>query len=113
MTDKQRINHILEIIKEAIETFDDVDFTTFSNENIYQRTAERLIEIIGEASANVTEQTKNECQNIPWRIMKGMRNILIHEYFKTDVETVWNTIKFDIPSLEQPLLNVLKNLKNN
>ena len=41
--------------------------------------------------------------------MKDMRNVLIHGYFGIDVETIWDTIQEDIPSLKISIENILKN----
>jgi len=40
-----------------------------------------------------------------------MRDILIHEYFGVDLETVWETVKTDIPSIKPLLVELLNNIK--
>jgi uncharacterized protein with HEPN domain len=42
-------------------------------------------------------------ENIPWRMMKGIRNVLVHEYFGVDLEIIWKTIKHDLPALKKQL----------
>ena len=45
--------------------------------------------------------------------MKGMRNILIHEYFGLDNEVLWKTIQEDLPSLkEKNTTSSYKSIKN-
>jgi uncharacterized protein with HEPN domain len=53
----------------------------------------RAIEIIGEAMKHVPPEYRQKISNIPWRDIIGMRDILIHEYFGVDLETVWETVK--------------------
>jgi uncharacterized protein with HEPN domain len=36
-------------------------------------------------------------------MMKGIRNILAHEYFGVDLEIVWKTVKKDLPGLTKRL----------
>ncbi|PIS43744.1 MAG: hypothetical protein COT22_14255, partial [Ignavibacteria bacterium CG08_land_8_20_14_0_20_37_9] len=48
----------------------------------------RRLEIIGEATARISVDTQNLYPSIPWREMKGMRNLLIHEYDEIDTELV-------------------------
>jgi len=49
----------------------------------------RRIEIIGEAVKNIPEGIKKSYQDIPWKKIAGMRDILIHEYFGVDLELTW------------------------
>ncbi|CCK79002.1 conserved uncharacterized protein, DUF86 [Desulfobacula toluolica Tol2] len=63
----------------------------------------RNLEIIGEAAANVPQEIQDLYVDIPWYQMKGMRNILIHEYFGVDNDVLWNTIKKDLPVLMEKL----------
>lgn len=63
----------------------------------------RNLEIIGEAAANVPQEIQDLYVDIPWYQMKGMRNILIHEYFGVDNDVLWNTIKKDLPILKEKL----------
>lgn len=62
--------------------------------------------VIGEAVTNVPETVQKEAPQIPWRRMKGMRNIAAHEYFGLDLSTVWQTATVDVPAL-LPLLKSL------
>lgn len=66
----------------------------------------KSIEIIGEAAAKVTNETRNKCPEIPWTNIVAMRNRLIHVYFDIDLDRVWDTLTDDLP----PLINVLENL---
>jgi len=61
------------------------------------------IQIIGEAASHLPEAVKEKEKQIPWLLIKGMRNRLIHEYFGTDLPLVWNTIKNDPPSFKSEL----------
>lgn len=68
----------------------------------------RNLEIIGEAAANVPSEIQDRFTDIPWYQMKGMRNILIHEYFGTDNDVLWRTIQEDLPQLEVKLKKIMK-----
>jgi hypothetical protein len=68
------------------------------------------IQIIGEAVAQLPDDVKNNSPHIPWALIKGMRNRLIHEYFGTDLPVVWNVIKNDLPAFKLDLQLIHKTL---
>jgi len=59
----------------------------------------RRFEIIGEAASKISEQLKTQNPQVQWRLMKEMRNKLIHECFGVSAVTLYTTIKIDIPVL--------------
>jgi uncharacterized protein with HEPN domain len=59
----------------------------------------RPLEIIGEAARRISQDTRDAHPEIPWEQMIGMRNRLIHEYFRVNLTTVWETVQNDLPSL--------------
>ena len=60
----------------------------------------RNIEVIGEAARNVSEATRKAHPAVPWREMADMRNKVIHDYFRLDVDVIWDVIQNDLPSLK-------------
>ena len=60
---------------------------------------QRLIEIIGEAASRVSEETRARHPRVPWRVIVGMRNRLIHGYEVVEPDTVWDTLVLDLPPL--------------
>src|SRR5579863_10767460 len=73
----------------------------------------RCIEIIGEAAARISPETKTQHPEIPWAEIVGARNWLIHAYFDIDLDRVWDTIADDLPKLIAELKKIpLKNSKD-
>ena len=68
------------------------------------------IQIIGEAVSKLPKDVKNENPQIPWVLIKGMRNRLIHDYIGTDLGLVWNIIKDELPSFEDSLQKIYSSL---
>ena len=80
----------------------------FVNDLMLQDAVTRRFEIIGEAASKISEDFKNQNTKIPWRLMKEMRNKLIHEYFGVSAITIYSTIKFDLPILKEQLEKLIK-----
>jgi uncharacterized protein with HEPN domain len=76
-----------------------VDFERFDQDEILQDAIMRRIQIIGEAARKVSEEFKEKHPGIPWYEISGMRNRLIHEYFRVIPEKVWEAVEKDIPDL--------------
>ena len=71
----------------------------FENDDLIQNAVMRQIQIIGEAARKVSLQYQQEHQEISWQGIIGMRNRLIHEYFRIIPERVWDVVEKDIPEL--------------
>ena len=59
----------------------------------------RLLEIIGEASKNVSSETRQRHSRIPWKEIGGTRDRLIHGYFDVDWDILWHILTADLPPL--------------
>ncbi len=67
----------------------------------------RGFEIIGEAAAQVSEAGRLACPDLPWPLVVGMRNRLIHAYFDVNLDRVWDTVAKDLPGLVAMLREAL------
>jgi uncharacterized protein with HEPN domain len=63
----------------------------------------RRLEIIGEAASRLSSDAQVLFPSLPFRSMRGMRNIIVHDYGEVDLELVWKTISNDIPVLIEAL----------
>lgn len=72
---------------------------SFSESELHQSAILRELQVIGEAARLVSEKGKEAHPEIAWLQIAGMRNRLIHEYFRISLETVWDTVINDIPTL--------------
>lgn len=85
------------------------DFNAFINNEDLKRAFVQSIGIIGEAVSKIDEidpDYKRLHPEIPWPLMKGMRNQLIHKYFEINYDIVWNVVKVDTPEIYH-LINLL------
>ena len=70
----------------------------------------RNFEIIGEACKSIPLALQRSHPEIPWKEMKGMRDILIHEYFGIDIKILWHASKKNLPTLKKQLKSLLRTL---
>jgi uncharacterized protein with HEPN domain len=66
--------------------------------------------IIGEAVRTIDPAVRQRYPSIPWRQIAGMRNILVHDYFRINQEIVWETVEKHIPPLKAEIHAILSSL---
>ncbi len=67
----------------------------------------RRLLMISEAAKRVSEPTRNRLITIPWSVINGMRNRLVHEYDGIDLDVVWDTAVKSLPLLIVELKKVI------
>jgi len=93
---------LLDIVKaaELINAFvKDMQKASFVQDVKTQSAVQHQLLIIGEAVKRLTQDFRNQHSTIPWSLMAGMRNHLIHGYDTVNLNEVWNTATRDIPTL--------------
>jgi|SRR4028118_320331 uncharacterized protein with HEPN domain len=104
------INYVLDILEAGrlLQTFvAGVAQDTFENDLMRQAAVMRQLEIMGEAARRLSEETRLELSEIPWRQIIGMRNRLIHGYDDVDLAIVWDSVQNDLPLLIAQLEKVV------
>jgi uncharacterized protein with HEPN domain len=71
----------------------------FNANELVQDAIMRQLEIVGEAAGHISEEYRKGHPEIPWHKIIGLRNQIIHEYFRINKQIVWDTIKNDLPNL--------------
>lgn len=103
-----RLQHILDAITE-IESFTfGITLSNFNDNRLIRNASIRSLEIIGEAVAALSNETRADDTNFPWQDWKDFRNVLIHQYFGIDYEMVYNAIQNDLPILKNEINRLLK-----
>ena len=105
--DKTYLTHIRDAIGCIEEYFQGITYDEFVSDRMRIDAVVRELEIIGEASKNLSDTFRDRHPEIPWRQMRDTRNFLIHEYFGVNTKVVWNTCKNDIPELKKFIVNLL------
>lgn len=109
-------NEDIVIIKKIIKYCNDIntllvrfnkDFKLYKKDISFQYACNMCIIQIGELANRLSEEVKETHKDIPWRAIKGMRNLHAHDYENIDLEIVWNTLVEDIPALKEDIEKLL------
>jgi len=108
--DKAYLQHILDAISDTEKFLENVTQDAFFKNKEKQYAVLRALEIIGEATKNLSKEFRAKHREIPWRDIAGMRNKLIHEYFGVKLELVWRTVKNRLPELKKQISKILEEI---
>ena len=109
--DKIRVQHMIDAAEETMSFAGDTSEQDFIKNRMLILSVIKEIEIIGEAASRISEDTKLEYPDIPWQDIVGMRNRLIHGYFDVNVKLIWNTVKNNLPILDNSLKEIIQRIK--
>jgi uncharacterized protein with HEPN domain len=102
-----RIQDILDASVKIARYTDRWDFETFAADDRTADAVTRNLEIIGEAARSIPASVRARHPDVPWRLMRDVQNVLIHDYPGVDLEVVWKTISEDLPPIIARLRELL------
>lgn len=82
-------------------------YDIFASNSVYRNAVCLCLLQIGELVNHLSEDFKSACPQIPWRAIRGMRNVVAHEYGKIDTATVWETAEDGVQELQDFCRQVL------
>ena len=65
------------------------------------------IEVIGEASNNVSDEFQEKHSELPWMQMRAIRNKIVHDYRELNLDVIWDTARNDLPALKTQIQKLL------
>lgn len=104
-SDDQRIADILEYadkIASAVEK----GHEAFLQDEFIEPAVERFIEVLGEASRQLSDECKAQYPEVNWAEIIGLRTRLAHIYHRIDIENIWGAATIDVPNLAKQLRNI-------
>ncbi|GBU20394.1 hypothetical protein R80B4_00271 [Fibrobacteres bacterium R8-0-B4] len=87
-------------------------YTAFEGDFAYQYACAMCIVQIGELASHLPEEFRATHNKVPWTQIRGIRNLFVHGYEKTDLLRTWNTIETDVPALKVYCASVLKSMED-
>lgn len=104
---QNRVKDVLAAIAEIREFTNGITFEEFQDQRKTIRAVLYNLAIIGEAVRSIPPDIEASHPEIPWLDVRGMRNIVIHEYFQVNLSIIWQTIQEDLILLEFSLRQLI------
>jgi uncharacterized protein with HEPN domain len=82
-------------------------YDEFITDEAVQNNIIRYLEVIGEASIKTSKELKDKYPEVMWAKIRGMRNVLVHDYGNIQLKVVWNTAVDGIPPLKKQIWNII------
>jgi uncharacterized protein with HEPN domain len=102
-TDRDFLSDIREAIHRIATYVAGMSYETFIADVKTQDAVIRNLEIIGEATKNLSKQLLIKYPDIPWKSMSGVRDRLIHHYFGVNLDIVWQIATTELPQVSSIL----------
>ena len=109
--DKTRLLHISECITEIQHAIRGYDEKSFIDNHVTRIAVVKWLEIIGEASNHITDETKNKYPDTDWNRIIALRNFVVHEYFGINFNIIWEIGTCFIPELKNIVTQLLKDFE--
>ena len=105
------------VLTDIIETIDRIlaatagkTFDEFEADWLVSFATQRAIEIISEATRHIPDEKLNNFPDIPWKRVRGIGNILRHEYHKTADDVIWAVVTQNLPPLRAAVAGILREM---
>ncbi len=100
------ILHVLECIRRVQEDSTAGREAVFASRTL-QDAILRNLQVLCESTQRIDEQYRRNHPDINWKSITGMRNVLVHDYFDVDFETVWQIVDRDLAPLNAAMRAIL------
>lgn len=100
---RDRIADIVDAIERITVYTSELTFEAFKADRKSRDAVVWNIAVIGEAARTIPSSVTEKFTDVPWPLMRAMRNVVVHEYFGIDVQIVWDTATLDLPPLIEKL----------
>ncbi len=105
--DQERFKDIQDAIQK-IEKYTQRGKNEFFDNELIQGWVLLQLQIIGEAARAMDQSTHQQHPEIEWRDIIDFRNLLVHEYFRVDLEIIWKIVETQIPYLKNQINTILE-----
>ena len=106
---RERLLDMLEAIS-RIERYATQGRQAFEADELIQTYIVHHLQILGEAVLKLPQDIRAQHPEVPWAEIRGMRHVLVHDYFLIDLDIVWAVVEKDLPDLKHKIETILEEL---
>ena len=107
LRDRERLEHILAAIDRIARYTAGKSYDDLVADDMMYYAVVKNIEIIGEAANMLTQDFQIAHSETPWKLVKGMRNYIVHAYFQVDDIVVWDVVTNNLGELREQIVRYL------
>jgi uncharacterized protein with HEPN domain len=101
--DSLYLGHMLDQARKVVGKVEGKTRADFDADENLRLALAHLVQTIGEAARRVSEATKEDHPEVPWRNIAGMRHRIVHDYMNVDEDILWTVATVHLPTLADQL----------
>ena len=109
-SDPDLLQDMLQAMQRIEAYIDQMSYDSFMQDTRTQDAVLRNLEIIGEATKQLSPATRTRYAHLPWKSIAGMRDRLIHNYFGVNLDIVWQVISNELPGMHPSIVSIVKQI---
>lgn len=82
------------------------DYQAFERDRSGQQAVAYNLAVLGEAARALSPELRDGHPEMPWRDVIAQRNVVVHEYHRLDLDSLWATATQDVPQLDEQLADI-------
>ena len=110
MKDKIIVEKIIKYISKVLDYTKEIEYDDFIGNSILVEACVFNISQIGELANKIDKEFEEKNSSIPWRVLYGLRNKIVHDYEGVNLVLIWDIVKEDLPELNNQLEELNQNL---
>ncbi len=110
MKNKIIVEKILKYSSKILEYTKGAEYDTFVKNSILVEACVFNLSQIGELANKIDSAFEAEHSSIPWRVLYGLRNKIVHDYEGVNLVLIWDIVKEDLPVLTAQLEELYQKL---
>ena len=110
MKDKQIIEKILKYTSKVLDYTKDTEYDEFISNSMLVEACVFNLSQIGELVNKLDKEFEEQHSSIPWRVMYGLRNKIVHDYEGVNLVLIWDIVKEDLPELNAQLEKLYRSI---